>query len=314
MKDIIEKILVGDILMNNSLLVEGKTKIIENTNDQNIIRIVTKDFLTGGDAAKKEEIKDIGMHKTKQTSNVFSMLTHAGIATSFIEQDSPNSLLSYNCNMLSLEFVVRRYAWGSYLSRNNQFSKDIVNPHRFENLVWEIFHKAAVVMPPHVPEPVQMDESEARRQFLKDGKWEEGVFTDPFVKTGEEWELFSAKKPITGNSLMKTKKLLSDQELEIAINGIILPSFELIEDKWKTIKTIDGPIHLVDIKFELGFKVSDNSLVLSDVVDNDSWRIWPGGDPTKQLDKQSFREGEDLINVANKYQLVTQLTDQFNLS
>ena len=45
--------------MNNSLLIEVKTKIIENTNDQNIIRIVTKDFLTGGDAAKKEEIKDM---------------------------------------------------------------------------------------------------------------------------------------------------------------------------------------------------------------------------------------------------------------
>ena len=58
MKDIIEKILVGDILMSNSFLVEGKTKIIEKTNDQNIIRIVTKDFLTGGDAAKKDEIKD----------------------------------------------------------------------------------------------------------------------------------------------------------------------------------------------------------------------------------------------------------------
>ena len=38
----------------------------------------------------------------------------------------------------------------------------------------------------------------------------------------------------------------------------------------------------------------------------------PGGDPNKQLDKQSFREGEDLVNVANKYQLVTQLTDQFH--
>ena len=99
---------------------------------------------------------------------------------------------------------------------------------------------------------------------------------------------------------MKTKKLLSDQELEIAINGIILPSFKLIEDKWKTIKTIDGPIHLADIKFELGFKVSDNSLVLSDVVDNDSWRLWPGGDPTYLLDNQSFREGEDLVDVANK--------------
>jgi len=159
-----------------------------------------------------------------------------------------------------------------------------------------------------------MEEGEARRQFLKDGKWEEGVFTDPFVKTGEEWELFSAKKPITGNSLMKTKKLLSDEKLQIALNEIILPSFKFIEEKWKNIKTIDGPIHLVDIKFELGFKVLDNSLVLSDVVDNDSWRIWPGGNPNKQLDKQSFREGEELVNVANKYQLVTQLTDQFNVS
>ena len=55
----------------------------------------------------------------------------------------------------------------------------------------------------------------------------------------------------------------------------------------------------------------DRKLVLSDVVDNDSWRIWPGGHPDKQLDKQSFREGENLSNVSNKYQLVTELTNQF---
>ena len=36
-----------------------------------------------------------------------------------------------------------------------------------------------------------------------------------------------------------------------------------------------------------------------------------GGNPAKQLDKQSFREGEDLISVANKYELVTKLTSQF---
>ena len=73
--------------MSNSFLVEGKTKIIEKTNDQNIIRIVTKDFLTGGDAAKKEEIKDIGIQKTKQTSNVFSMpvsYTHLTLPTTTI--------------------------------------------------------------------------------------------------------------------------------------------------------------------------------------------------------------------------------------
>ena len=298
--------------MSKENIVEGKTKTIEKTDDVNIVRMVSKDFLTGGDAAKKEEIKDIGKLKTQQAANVFKMLSKKGIPVSYINRDTPNSILSYRCNMLPLEFVVRRYAWGSYLNRNLEYKKDTNNPYKFEKLVWEIFHKHAVVMPPHVEHPTQMTENEARRQFLKNGKWEEGVFTDPFVKVDQNWTLYSAKNPINNNELMETKKLLSDDDLNIAIHKIILPSFEFIEKNWKKIETIDGPIHLVDIKFELGFKTIDNSLVLSDVVDNDSWRIWPGGNPTKQLDKQSFREGEDLVNVANKYQLVTKLTNQFN--
>ena len=64
--------------MSNSFLVEGKTKIIEKTNDQNIIRIVTKDFLTGGDAAKKEEIKDIGIQKTTFQDDEKTDLCHIG--------------------------------------------------------------------------------------------------------------------------------------------------------------------------------------------------------------------------------------------
>lgn len=297
--------------MSKENIVEGKTKTIEKTDDVNIVRMVSKDFLTGGDAAKKEEIKDIGKLKTQQTANVFKMLSKKGIPVSYINRDTPNSILSYRCNMLPLEFVVRRYAWGSYLNRNLEYKKDTNNPYKFEKLVWEIFHKHAVVMPPHVEHPTQMTENEARRQFLKNGKWEEGVFTDPFVRVDQNWTLYSAKNPINNNELMETKKLLSDDDLNIAIHKIILPSFEFIEKNWKKIETIDGPIHLVDIKFELGFKTIDNSLVLSDVIDNDSWRIWPGGNPDKQLDKQSFREGENLDNVANKYQLVTELTNQF---
>ena len=297
--------------MSNEKIVEGKTKTVEKTDDVNIVRMVSKDFLTGGDAAKKEEIKDIGKLKTQQTANVFEMLSKKDIPVSYIDRDTPNSILSYRCNMLPLEFVVRRYAWGSYLNRNLEYKKDTNNPYKFEKPVWEIFHKHAVVMPPHVEHPTQMTENEARRQFLKNGKWEVGVFTDPFVRVDQNWTLYSAKNPINNNELMETKKLLSDDDLNIAIHKIILPSFEFIEKNWKKIETIDGPIHLVDIKFELGFKTIDNSLVLSDVIDNDSWRIWPGGNPDKQLDKQSFREGENLDNVANKYQLVTELTNQF---
>ena len=87
--------------MINSFLVEGKTKIIEKMNDENIIRIVTKDFLTGG--IQQEEITDIGIQKTSSFYIKF-----AWIATSFIEQDSPNSLIS----LYAQEYVVRPYAWG----------------------------------------------------------------------------------------------------------------------------------------------------------------------------------------------------------
>jgi len=296
--------------MNKSVLVEGKTKVIEPTDQPHIVRMIAKDFLTGGDAVKKEEIKDIGLHKTQQTANVYRMLSHNGIPTSFINIERPNTILCHRCKMLPLEFVVRRYAWGSYLKRNSHFNTS-KKPHRFDHPVWEIFHKHAVVMPPHFDEPTQIEENIARDKFLKKGKWEEGVYTDPFVMIGKDWELFSAKEPIDGPCLMKTKKLLSDLEFDNAIHNIIIPSFEVIEKNWKEIETIDGPVHLVDIKFELGIKTIDDTLVLSDVVDNDSWRIWPGGKPNKQLDKQSFREGEDLVNVANKYQLVTKLTNQF---
>ena len=297
--------------MNNNVLTEGKTKLIQKGNKPYTVKIVAKDFLTGGDAARKEEITDIGIQKTKQASNVFKMLEFNNISTSFIELISPNTMLCDECEMLPLEFVVRRYAWGSFLLRNNQYKKDIQNPHRFDKPVWEIFHKHSAVMPPHVNEPMQMEENEARDKFLKDGKWALGVYTDPYIKIGDQWELYSAKDPISDKSLMSTSNLLNSEELNKAVNNIIVPSFEALENNWMEISTVDGPVHLVDIKFELGFRTKDKVLVLSDVVDNDSWRIWPGGQPNKQLDKQSFREGENLSNVSNKYQLVTELTNQF---
>jgi phosphoribosylaminoimidazole-succinocarboxamide synthase len=297
--------------MNNNILIEGKTKLFKKGDLPNTVKMVAKDFLTGGDAARKEEIIDIGIQKTKQASNVFKMLEHNNIETSFKELISPNTMLCEECNMLPLEFVVRRYAWGSFLLRNNQYKKDIKNPHRFQNPIWEIFHKNSAVMPPNVNEPIQMGENEAREKYLKDGEWAQGVFTDPYIKIGDRWELYSAKDPIEGSALMNTPKLLNTDELNTAINNIVVPSFEALEKSWAEISTIDGPVQLVDIKLELGFRTRDDVLVLSDVVDNDSWRIWPGGKPNKQLDKQSFREGENLSNISNKYKLVTELTNQF---
>ena len=292
------------------ILVEGKTKIIQTGDIPHTVNMVAKDFLTGGDAAKKEELIDIGTQKTTQASNVFKMLRRNAVPTSFIEQTEPNTMLHEECEMLPLEFVVRRYAYGSYLKRNPEYIAE--SPHKFAVPVWEVFHKHTVVVQPWVTKPTQMDENKAREQYLIDGSWADGVYTDPYININDgQWELYSAKEPVKSKPLMITETLLNSHELDSAIYKIVIPAFEAIEKNWSEISTIDGPVHLVDIKFELGFRTKDNLLVLSDVVDNDSWRIWPGGNPKKQLDKQSFRDGEDLSNVANKYQLVTELTNRF---
>ena len=89
--------------------------------------------------------------------------------------------------------------------------------------------------------------------------------------------------------------------------------FETLERAWASVD-----VTLVDLKIEFGRDPAGNLLV-ADVIDNDSWRLWPGGDKSRMLDKQVYRNLKnvteaDLQQVADRYALVADLTGKLQLS
>ncbi len=88
--------------------------------------------------------------------------------------------------------------------------------------------------------------------------------------------------------------------------------FETLERAWANIN-----VTLVDLKIEFGRDTQGNLLV-ADVIDNDSWRLWPDGDKTRMLDKQVYRNmkdvtPEELQGVADRYALVADLTGKLHI-
>ncbi len=99
-----------------------------------------------------------------------------------------------------------------------------------------------------------------------------------------------------------------------AMTEIARITFEILAHAWRRHETL-----LVDLKLEFGRLVGAEgrgNLVIADVVDNDSWRVWPQGREDLMLDKQLYRDLEtvtpsDLERVRDNYETVAELVGAF---
>ena len=279
------------------ILIEGKTKLIESLDDKSLVRIRTKDSLTANDAAIQADLP-IAQDKTSQTIHVFALLKREGIPVAYKSRNDETSFIADKCRMIPIECVIRRRPYGSYIKREPQASSSDL----FDPVKTEFFHKYAIV------KDEMIFEDKARELYLRNGEWTETVYTDPLIEPYDNtWLLYPPKQPRHQmQPLMDILPVVDNETLEYIKNNLMIPCFEIIEKAWKKFN-----VDLVDMKIEVGYQTEDKKLVIADVIDNDSWRIWPNGDPKQQLDKQSFRDGESLTEVQEKYRIVTEYTKDF---
>lgn len=257
-------------------LAQGKTKKIWAVPDSQEVLIVSGDDLTAGDGARRSQFSGKGALATTTTCHVFNALRAAGISTHFIEQIDPTTFRAVRCAMLPYEVVLRRLATGSYLMRN----PDVPRGHRFTELVLEVFQKDDARHDPLVVWDF------ARRQellFRADTPLKVGFLSEePMAEPIGTWGTLQTFEQI-GKSVFRSL------EMHWARRGV----------------------SLVDLKIEFGRSAVDNRLIVADVIDNDSWRLWPDGDKAREQSKQLFRDGRDMVKVEEAYRWVAKQVASF---
>jgi phosphoribosylaminoimidazole carboxylase/phosphoribosylaminoimidazole-succinocarboxamide synthase len=269
-----------------ALVTEGKTKKVFQIKGSDLVSVISKDDITAGDGAKHDIIPDKSKLANATTSNVFRLLKECGLPVAFVEQDSPTSFIAPNCQMLPYEVVVRREAHGSYLKRTPHFTKGQL----FPKLIVEFFLKT------------------------KDKNWKGKplVADDPLMNRTEDGkiELFNPAKPIIGQEpflVLSDADVFStpdESKLYPEMSRIATRAFLILEKAWQ----LEGG-RLVDFKVEFGTDAK-GTLLLADVIDNDSWRVVESGG---YIDKQVYRDGGSLDDVASKYRRVAGITSRFQV-
>jgi phosphoribosylaminoimidazole-succinocarboxamide synthase len=246
------------------VIADGKTKRVLSSGTRGIVYIESKDDITAGDGARHDVLEGKAAVATRTTCNVFSLLEMQRIPTHFLGRIGPSAFSAYQAAMVPLELVARRVATGSFLERH----PEAVEGEIFGRLVFEFFHKDDAVHDPLVVFNLERGVAVRYPAHSPEG-------TEPLDEI-----------PLEGLRL-GDDPAATLRDLESLTRQV----FVALEYAWA-----GQEIQLVDLKIECGWV--DDRIVVADVIDNDSWRIWPAGDKKRQLDKQVYRDLADAEDSA----------------
>lgn len=261
------------------IISEGKTKVVRAILNSYEVFITSKDDITAGDGEKKDILLSKGVLSTETTSNCFRLLNNSGIPTHFIERVDDVTFRARNATMIPIELVARRIATGSYLKRNPEILEGTV----FNPLVLEF--------------------------FIKDDKLHDPMIIYDFV--GGRSLIYQANKPLNEGFIGEKPLPWEWNNVVNQLTSMTSRVFETLERAWKL-----QDVTLVDLKIECGWDRKTDELIVADVIDNDSWRIWPSGEKEQMLDKQVYRNldittPEALNAIRRNYEWVAEATRRF---
>lgn len=275
--------------------IEGKTKIIEPLfGIPEIGLVTTKDDLTAHDGEKRDVMVGKAELATRTTCNVCELLRNHDLRVAYIGRDGPTTFLTEIHKMIPVEVVVRQYAVGSYCERH----PDVERRSRLSPPVLEFFYKTTGKRIGDFKLPCD--------DPLMVVDWPQDA-NDPTIM------LYNPHLPLTQPiGEFPYKGLDRDERYHLRIllhdaGPLALRVFHVLSEAWMS---VGGCI--VDFKIEFGIcrgeDGDDMELVICDVIDCDSWRVYWND---IQLSKQPYRDGDNLEKVLAIYRLAASLTDRF---
>lgn len=271
-----------------TVIAEGKTKIIREIPGSNEVCIESKDDITAGDGARRHSFHGKGAIATTTAANCFGLLSRRGVPNHFLAREGPRTFRARRCAMIPIEIVTRRISSGSITKRE-----------------------------PPLYEGIEFMSAPRIEFYLKDD-----ANHDPFMRMSDdrsEWLLFDPRRPSALGPIARRPfhgirfgdSWVVDHIHVQRLEERAMATFLALETAWAA-----QNVTLVDCKIECGVDLETRDLLVADVIDNDSWRIWPDRDKRLMKDKQTYRDAavvtpETLMRVRDNYFWVAGATSIF---